>query len=98
MESGYTIISFIEMGGHRFELCLAQEMLPEAQSGYPRIGFTVTEENLQKLMKELDEADIAYEGPRGLVRMRDNHLAQSIYLAQAEGLQFDVLAELVPVG
>ena len=42
--------------------------------------------------------DIAYEGPRGVVRMRDNHLAQSVYLAQAEGLQFDVLAELVPVG
>jgi catechol 2,3-dioxygenase-like lactoylglutathione lyase family enzyme len=60
---GWPIISFVEMGGHRFELCLAQEELPEAQTGYPRIGFAVTEDNFQKLMKELDEADIAYEGP-----------------------------------
>ena len=60
---GWPIISFVEMGGKRFELCLAQEVLPEAQTGYPRIGFTVTEENLTKLMKELDEADIPYEGP-----------------------------------
>lgn len=60
---GWPVISFIEMGGHRFELCLAQELLPEAQTGFPRIGFAVTEENLRKLVKELDEADIAYEGP-----------------------------------
>lgn len=60
---GWPIISFVEMGGHRFELCLAQELLPETPARYPRIGFAVTEENLAKLMKELDEADIEYEGP-----------------------------------
>src|SRR5438477_12073185 len=59
---GWPIISFVEMGGHRFELCLAQELLPDAQSGYPRTGFAVTEENLAKLRKELDEAEIEYEG------------------------------------
>ena len=60
---GWPIISFVEMGGHRFELCLAQELLPDAQRGYPRTGFAVTEENLAKLRKELDEAEIEYEGP-----------------------------------
>lgn len=37
---------------------------------------------------------LIYESPRGLVRMAGNHLLQSVYLARAEGLQFDVLAEL----
>ena len=37
---------------------------------------------------------LTYESPRGLVRMAGNHLLQSVYLARAEGLQFDVLAEL----
>jgi len=60
---GWPIISFVKMGGHRFELCLAQELLPEAQTGFPKTGFTVTEENLTRLCKELDEAEIEYEGP-----------------------------------
>ena len=37
---------------------------------------------------------VAYEGPRGSVRVRDRHLAQRIYLARADGLEFDVLAEI----
>jgi hypothetical protein len=37
---------------------------------------------------------LAYDGPRGAVRMRDNHLQQRIYLACAIGLEFDVLVEL----
>ena len=37
---------------------------------------------------------IAYEGPRGVVRMRVRHLLQRIYLARADGLDFDVLAEI----
>src|SRR4051812_2455233 len=60
---GWPIISFVEMGGHRFELCLAQEMLPEPSTGFPLIGFTVTQENLDKLVKELTEAEIDFEGP-----------------------------------
>jgi len=32
---GWPIISFVEMGGKRFELCLAQERLPEATNGFP---------------------------------------------------------------
>jgi ABC-type branched-subunit amino acid transport system substrate-binding protein len=37
---------------------------------------------------------VGYEGPRGRVRLRDRHLVQRIYLAKAEGLEFDVLAEI----
>ena len=60
---GWPIISFVEMGGKRFELCLAQERLPEPTNGFPRIGFTVTQENLEKLVKELTAAEIEFEGP-----------------------------------
>jgi ABC-type branched-subunit amino acid transport system substrate-binding protein len=38
--------------------------------------------------------ELTYESPRGLVQMAGNHLLQSVYLARADGLQFDVLAEL----
>jgi hypothetical protein len=37
---------------------------------------------------------VTYAGPRGLLRMRQRHMRQRIYLAQACGLEFDVLAEL----
>jgi ABC-type branched-subunit amino acid transport system substrate-binding protein len=37
---------------------------------------------------------LVYESPRGLVRMAGNHLLQSVYLARADGVQFDVIAEL----
>ncbi|MCF7547486.1 substrate-binding domain-containing protein [Pseudonocardia sp. WMMC193] len=37
---------------------------------------------------------VSYEGPRGAVRVRNQHLVQRIYLARADGLEFDVLAEI----
>jgi urea transport system substrate-binding protein len=37
---------------------------------------------------------VSYEGPRGLLRMRQRHVRQRIYLAEARGLDFDVVAEL----
>lgn len=39
---------------------------------------------------------VGYESPRGAVRVHDRHLVQRIYLARADGLEFDVLAELGP--
>lgn len=36
----------------------------------------------------------SYEGPRGRVRMRGRHLQQDVYLAQAAGLEFDVVRTL----
>jgi ABC-type branched-subunit amino acid transport system substrate-binding protein len=37
---------------------------------------------------------VAYQGPRGVVRIEGGHLHQQVYLAQARGLDFDVLAAL----
>jgi urea transport system substrate-binding protein len=37
---------------------------------------------------------VAYDGPRGAVRMESNHLMQQIYLARAAGLEFDVLCQI----
>ena len=48
-----------------------------------------------ELPRMCDSANtVAYEGPRGVVRMRDNHLQQRVYLARADELEFSVLAEL----
>jgi hypothetical protein len=35
-----------------------------------------------------------YEGARGTLRLRGNHVEQPVYLAAADGLEFDVVAQL----
>jgi urea transport system substrate-binding protein len=37
---------------------------------------------------------VSYEGPRGLLRLRQRHVNQRIYLAEARGVEFDVLTQL----
>lgn len=37
---------------------------------------------------------VAYDGVRGPMRLRHNHLEQPVYLARADGLEFDVIATL----
>jgi len=37
---------------------------------------------------------VSYPGPRGELRVRDRHVEQRMYLAEADGLQFDVLTQL----
>ncbi|MHA5052367.1 substrate-binding domain-containing protein [Streptomyces sp. SD15] len=37
---------------------------------------------------------VSYEGPRGLLHLRGSHVRQRIYLACADGVDFDVVAEL----
>lgn len=37
---------------------------------------------------------VSYPGPRGELRMRDRHVDQRVYLAEADGLRLDVIAEL----
>lgn len=37
---------------------------------------------------------VGYDGPRGAVELRDRHLVQPVYLAKAQGLEFDVLQQL----
>ncbi|MGH7929464.1 MAG: VOC family protein [Candidatus Binatia bacterium] len=62
---GFPVMSFVEMGGHRFELCLAQEPLPKAEagSGMPLIGFSVTAQMMDEMIKQLDANNIPHEGP-----------------------------------
>ncbi len=38
--------------------------------------------------------NVAYEGPRGLLSLDGRHVRQRIYLAEADGLDFNVLAQL----
>lgn len=37
---------------------------------------------------------VSYEGPRGLLHLRGAHVRQRIYLARADGVGFDVVAQL----
>jgi catechol 2,3-dioxygenase-like lactoylglutathione lyase family enzyme len=53
--TGWPIISFVEMGKHRFELCLARHPLPapELSRPVPRIGFAVASDALAALPERL---------------------------------------------
>ena len=37
---------------------------------------------------------VSYDGPRGELQMRDRHLDQRVYLAEANDVEFDVIAQL----
>jgi urea transport system substrate-binding protein len=37
---------------------------------------------------------VSYEGPRGELHMRDRHVDQRVYLAEANNMEFDVIAQL----
>jgi urea transport system substrate-binding protein len=37
---------------------------------------------------------VSYAGPRGELQMRDRHLDQRVYLAEANDVEFDVIAQL----
>jgi urea transport system substrate-binding protein len=37
---------------------------------------------------------VSYEGPRGELKMRDRHVDQRVYLAEAHDVEFDVIAQL----
>lgn len=39
-------------------------------------------------------ATVEYESPRGHLRLHDRHLRQCVYLAEADGFEFDVLTRL----
>ncbi|MFI5266465.1 MAG: VOC family protein [Chloroflexota bacterium] len=60
--NGWPIISFVELGAHRFELCLATFPLAESEPEYtlPRIGFVLPHEALSLVEGKLNELGIAY--------------------------------------
>jgi hypothetical protein len=37
---------------------------------------------------------VTYEGPRGELQMRDRHVDQRVYLAEANDIEFDVITQL----
>jgi hypothetical protein len=42
-------------------------------------------------------ADVGFDSPRGPMNMRNGHLDQHVYIATAEGYEFDILDLLQPV-
>jgi catechol 2,3-dioxygenase-like lactoylglutathione lyase family enzyme len=92
---GWPIISFVEMGKHRFELCLARHPLPPAADSrpVPRIGFAVSSDALSELPQRLAELHISVMpapalpaglGISGCLRLRDPD-GNIIELAHWEG-------------
>jgi urea transport system substrate-binding protein len=56
---------------------------------------------LARRAQSLDPADmctvadtVSYEGPRGELHMQDRHVDQRVYLAEANDIEFDVIAQL----
>ena len=41
--------------------------------------------------------DVGFDGPRGPIDMRNGHLDQHVYIATAEGFDFDILELLRPI-
>ena len=88
---GFPVMSFVEMGGHRFELCLAQEPLaPQTQTGMPRIGFVLSEQMMDRLLEQLRENKTPYEGP--VAYPEEVPLSRTVRVRDADGhvLEFSV--------
>lgn len=49
--------------------------------------------DVRDLLRTAD-SPVGYDGPRGSVHVRNRHLVQDVYLARADGTQFDVVARL----
>lgn len=62
---GWPIISFLELGRHRFEVCLARHELPpfSATHPFPRLGFSVTEDTLKTLRERLANLGVQQSEP-----------------------------------
>jgi catechol 2,3-dioxygenase-like lactoylglutathione lyase family enzyme len=65
-KKGYVPFTFVNMGGHRYELCLAlDEFLPPNASlrTLPRIAFEVSEAEMDRAPSVLEANDVRFEGP-----------------------------------
>src|SRR4051812_33731150 len=65
-KTGYVPFTFMKMGGHRYELCLAlDEYLPPNDSVHclPRIAFEVSEAELERAPTVLRANEVPFEGP-----------------------------------
>jgi catechol 2,3-dioxygenase-like lactoylglutathione lyase family enzyme len=65
-KTGYVPFTFVNMGGHRYELCLAlDEYLPPNDSLHilPRIAFEVSDAELDRAPSVLEANQVPFEGP-----------------------------------
>ncbi len=87
--SGWPIISFVELGAHRFELCLAMFPLPATEPEYtlPRIGFVLPGGALGMVERKLRELDIPY---RQLEHGGDLPIERTIQLRDPDGNVLDL--------
>jgi catechol 2,3-dioxygenase-like lactoylglutathione lyase family enzyme len=106
--SGWPIISFVQMGLRRFELCLAQHPLPPAagSAAVPRLGFAVPAALLDGLAGRLGELGVSATAapalPSGLgigecLRLQDLD-GNVIDLAQWDGTRDTPGGETAPGG
>ncbi|MCY4487014.1 MAG: VOC family protein [Deltaproteobacteria bacterium] len=94
---GFPVMSFVEMGGHRFEICLAQEPLaPQGAAAMPRIGFLLTEAAMDGLLAQLRGSETPYEGP--VTYPPEVPLDRTIRVRDADDniLEFSVRKEVAP--
>ena len=59
---GWPIISFIDMGSHRFEVCLARHALAPADRTrpFPGLGFSVSQAAMEGLDQKLDALEVSH--------------------------------------
>jgi catechol 2,3-dioxygenase-like lactoylglutathione lyase family enzyme len=65
-KKGYVPFTFVNMGGHRYELCLAlDEFLPPNDSVHilPRIAFEVSDREMDRAPKVLEANEVPFDGP-----------------------------------
>jgi catechol 2,3-dioxygenase-like lactoylglutathione lyase family enzyme len=89
--SGWPIISFVELGAHRFELCLAMFAMPpsDASAALPRIGFRLPGGALDAAARKLDELEVAHEQ---IEHPRDLPIERTIRLRDPDGNVVDLTA------
>jgi urea transport system substrate-binding protein len=95
-----------------FDTLMTPEALDFAAKYYARFGTTASSPRLNSIGESCYEAllllreiasrthpadPLLYETPRGAVTLRNNQVQQDIYIAQAHGYEFDILAQVASV-
>jgi catechol 2,3-dioxygenase-like lactoylglutathione lyase family enzyme len=85
-KKGYVPFTFVNMGGHRYELCLTlDEFLPPNESLHtlPRIAFEVSEAELERAPSVLEANQVPFEGPFEVADFPD--VSRSLLLLDPDG-------------
>lgn len=87
---GWPVISFVELGAHRFELCLAMFPLvppPTPEYALPRIGFVLPEAALDDAERRLQDLKVSY---REVAFPASLPLGKTIQLRDPDGNAIDL--------